>query len=167
MNPPADIQIRTATEADIPQLLELADRLVEYDRQFDPSLDPLYNRSADGLAWLRAALADPAALVLVAAGSAAGNAAGSVVGMLFGRLEDAEPWRDTGGLLAELEMLCVAPAVRSAGIGKRLTDAFAAWARERGATRAWVRVSAGNIAAIRFYQRELFADYDVILERPL
>jgi GNAT superfamily N-acetyltransferase len=88
--------------------------------------------------------------------------------MLFGCVAPAEPWRGGDSLLqAELEMLCVAPGARSTGVGKSLTDAFATWAREHGAVRASVRVSAANSRAIRFYQRELFRDYDVVLERPL
>jgi GNAT superfamily N-acetyltransferase len=198
---------RTATVADIPQLLTLSDVLVDFDRQFDPSLDPLYNRSEAGLAWLRETLEDPSACVFavdaptvatatgvaraVAArakarelsgggdgdggggggggggdGSDSGSS-GRLAGMLFGRVEAAEPWRLTGGPLAELEMLCVAPEFRGAGAGKLLAEAFEAWARGRGAVRLWVRVSAANAGALRFYKRGGFADYDTILERDL
>jgi GNAT superfamily N-acetyltransferase len=158
--------LRRAVTADIPALLELADVLVAYDRQFDPSLDPAYNRSEEGTAWLRESLVDTNALVLIASANAdAGNA--TPLGMLFGRLEESEPWRATGGVLAELEMLCVVPEGRGRGIGKKLVEAFAAWARERGAVRLWVRVSAENSGAVRFYQRELFRDYDVVLERRI
>jgi GNAT superfamily N-acetyltransferase len=153
---------RPASGADIPALLSLADALVAFDRTFDPSLDPSFNRSPEGLAWLRETLADADACVFVVDGTDGGLDA-----MLFGRLEPAEPWRDTGGPLGELEMLCVSPDVRGRGLGKVLVEAFTAWARERGAVRLWVRVSAGNAGALRFYRREAFADYDVILERSL
>jgi ribosomal protein S18 acetylase RimI-like enzyme len=165
---------RRATAADIPALLDLADALVEYDRQFDPSLSLGYNRSPEGMAWLEETLADPDALVLVAdnadhaADSAdAGTRGGALRGMLFGRIEAAEPWRQTGGPLGELEMFCVAPTGRGQGVGKALVTAFSAWARGRGAVRLWGRVSAANTRAIAFYQRELFQNYDVILERVL
>jgi ribosomal protein S18 acetylase RimI-like enzyme len=153
---------RRATAADIPALLDLSDALVEYDRQFDPSLTLSYNRSPEGVAWLQETLEDSDALVLVS-GAEAGT--GELRGMLFGRIEAPEPWRQTGGPLAELEMLCVAPTGRGRGVGKSLVAAFSAWAQERGAARLWVRVSAENARAIAFYRRELFRDYDVILER--
>jgi GNAT superfamily N-acetyltransferase len=158
---------RPATAADIPALLDLADALVAHDRQFDPSLDPAYNRSPEGIAWLREAIADSEALVLVIDGDATGDGAatGGLRGMLFGRIEQPEPWRNTGGPLAELEMLCVIPTGRGRGVGKLLVGAFSAWARKRGAVRLWARVSAENTRAIAFYQRELFQNYDVILER--
>lgn len=159
---PAPDAPRRATAADIPGLLDLSDALVEYDRRFDPSLTLSYNRSPEGLAWLEETLADTDALVLVSDG---GPGTGGLRGMLFGRIEEAEPWRDTGGPVAELEMLYVAPTERGHGTGKTLVDSFSAWAKERGAMRLWVRVSAGNKRAIAFYQRELFQDYDVVLER--
>jgi GNAT superfamily N-acetyltransferase len=153
---------RPATPADIPGLLELTDLLVAHDRQFDPSLDIHFNHSPEGLAWLNETLAASDSCVFVLDGAAA-----ALDGVLFGHIEAPEPWRDTGGPLAELEMLCVAPSRRGQGAGKVLVDAFTAWAREHGAARLWVRVSAGNTGAVRFYRREAFADYDVILERPL
>jgi len=157
---PPEFTIRRATTGDVAALLNLLDALTAFDRQFDTSLDPNYNRSEEGLAWLRATLEDKDALVLIATGAAP-------LGMLFGRLEGVEPWRDNGSVLAELEMLYIAEGARGTGIGRHLTNAFAQWAREHGAVRLWVRASAANAGALRFYHREAFEDYDVILERNL
>ncbi|MDR0535898.1 MAG: GNAT family N-acetyltransferase [Puniceicoccales bacterium] len=153
------LDVRLATEADIPALLDLADALVEVDREFDPSLRTDYNRSGEGVKWFHETLGEEEAAVFVAGAPA-------VFAMLIGRVAEAAPWRETGGRIAEVEMLCVGPEARGNGCGKALLEAFAAWARERGARRLWVRVSAANARALRFYRRELFRDYDVILERP-
>lgn len=154
---------RPATLDDVPALLDLADALVALDKTFDPSLDGAYNRSSAGVAWLKSSITDADACVRVCDAT---NAPG-LAGMIVGRMDEAAPWRRINGKLAELELLSIAPAWRGHGIGKMLTDSFALWARERGAARLWVRVSAGNAGAIRFYQREGFGNYDVILEHPL
>ncbi len=153
---------RPATLADLPEILDLADELFRHDRQFDPSLDSGYNRSPEGTAWYKDSIEDKDACVLVAE-----NAAGKLAGILVGRMDEPAPWRAVGGMLAELEFLCVSPEARSGGIGGALTRAFSDWARSRNAKRIWVRVSAGNTAGVRFYKREGFGDYDTILERIL
>jgi GNAT superfamily N-acetyltransferase len=155
--------VRHATPADIPALLDLADELVAYDRTYDPSLDSRYNRSHEGMAWLTGVFTDADAAVFVSQTNP--NAAPD--GMLFGHVAPPPPWRETGGQLAEIEMLCVNAAQRGHGAGASLINAFAAWARKRGATRLAVRVSAPNIRSLHFYRREGFADYDIVLERPL
>jgi GNAT superfamily N-acetyltransferase len=154
---------RPATLEDVPALLDLSDDLVALDWIFDSTLDKTYNRSTAGVEWLKSSIADADTCVRVCD---IANATG-LSGMIVGRMDEAAPWRRTNGMLAELELLSIAPSWRGQGIGKMLTDAFAHWARERGATRLWVRVSAGNAGAIRFYQREGFGDYDLILERNL
>lgn len=152
---------RQATPVDMETLLVLADLLVELDIRYDPTLDPAYSRSAEGRAWLTECIQNPDSCVLIA------ELEGRPVGMLIGRMDEPSPWRKIGERLAELEMFCVEPGIRGRGLGRGLLDAFAAWAKERKAERLWVRVSAGNADAIRFYKRELFSDYDVILERRL
>ncbi|MDR2982767.1 MAG: GNAT family N-acetyltransferase [Puniceicoccales bacterium] len=153
---------RFATVEDVPALIALADALVSLDVQFDPTLDPDYNRSEAGREWFLHLFSDTDACVLVI-----DDADGKPVAMLIGRIDDATPWRKVRGRLGELEMLCVAPGERSRGLGRELVESFTKWAAQQGASRVWVRVSAANAAAIRFYKRELFADYDVILERTV
>jgi GNAT superfamily N-acetyltransferase len=58
------------------------------------------------------------------------------------------------GQRAWVEDLAVAPAHRSAGIGKALLDAAKAWAREHGADHLELDSGDGRVDAHRFYRRE-------------
>ena len=83
--------------------------------------------------------ADPLAFLLVE-----GDA-----GFLLGRAVAGE---------AELLTLAVAPESRRLGLGARLVARFLYQARLRGATRAFLEVSAENPAAIALYESAGFAD---------
>jgi GNAT superfamily N-acetyltransferase len=71
------------------------------------------------------------------------------VGMIVGRLLDAET--------AWLEALWVDPTVRGRGLGQRLIEAVADWARGRGAARLDLSVTESNGAAAALYTRAGFA----------
>ena len=71
-----------------------------------------------------------------------------IVGFVLGRCT---------GLLAELTLVAVAPAERRRGIARRLVLAFAAAAKERGATEVHLELRAGNSSALALYQRGGFA----------
>lgn len=58
--------------------------------------------------------------------------------------------------VCELESIVVDSCCRRSGVGKRLTAAWMAWARERGAVKAQLEVRCGNHAAINFYEHEGF-----------
>ena len=55
--------------------------------------------------------------------------------------------------LAGIQSVAVAPDARRQGLGTELTGAALKWARLRGATLAWLQVSAGNTAALALYER--------------
>jgi ribosomal protein S18 acetylase RimI-like enzyme len=94
------------------------------------------------------------------------------VGMVSG-------WIVEGGN-AWLARLWVDPAVRGGGVGRRLVEAVADWACERGATALELSVTANNRAAAAFYARTGFVETgrrrplpadpsrtEVFLSRPL
>ena len=87
---------------------------------------------------------------------------GGVVGYAMVTIAEGDmaTW-DVGPPVAELETLAVLPAARGAGIGTALTDAAAAFARERGARALLVSVLHTNANAIRFYEREDFEPFYV------
>jgi ribosomal-protein-alanine N-acetyltransferase len=53
----------------------------------------------------------------------------------------------------ELDSMAVHPAARRMGLGAALLGAVVAWARKNGARRIALEVRAGNLAALRLYQR--------------
>lgn len=70
-------------------------------------------------------------------------------GLLYVRLE---------GLMAQLYGMWVAPALRRQGRGAALLGSALLWARKKGADRAELWVSEGNMAAIRLYEGVGFRD---------
>ena len=81
------------------------------------------------------------------------------VGMAAGFLHDDEP--DTAGLGA----LWVSPGFRGAGVGRRLVEAVADWARDRGVALLETSVAAGNKTAVDLFRRAGFLPTGK--ERPL
>jgi GNAT superfamily N-acetyltransferase len=88
------------------------------------------------------------------------------VGYAMVRLEPGSPTWDVGEQVAELESLSVAPQARGERIGARLIEAARAVARESGAGRLLVAVAHANEGALRFYAREGFAPFYVLLMQP-
>jgi GNAT superfamily N-acetyltransferase len=58
--------------------------------------------------------------------------------------------------VTHLISMWVCPAARGRGVGGRLVDAVAGWAREHAAGRVELEVAAGNTAAVRTYMRAGF-----------
>jgi ribosomal protein S18 acetylase RimI-like enzyme len=76
--------------------------------------------------------------------------------------EGAATW-DIGERVGELESLSVAAAVRGGGVGAALVAAARDFAHSRGAERLIVSVVHNNTAALRFYEREGFGPFYVLL----
>jgi GNAT superfamily N-acetyltransferase len=70
---------------------------------------------------------------------------------------------------AEIAGLVVAETMRGRGIGRRLVEEAARWAREKGCDALRVRTNVIREEAQRFYRREGFADVKTqrVLEKPL
>jgi GNAT superfamily N-acetyltransferase len=131
------------TEADRIRDLRLR-ALTEAPSAFAASVDdqrrlPLENWEE----WARAGAGNGGTVTIVAVESE------RWVGMIVGRLLDAET--------AWLEALWVDPTVRGRGLGQRLIEAVADWARGRGAARLDLSVTEGNRAAAAVYTRAGFA----------
>ena len=88
---------------------------------------------------------------------------GRVVGYLMLRFMGGASTWEIGERVAEIESLSVAESERGQGVGALLIDA----ARELGAERLLVSVVHANTRARRFYEREGFEPfYLLMLERP-
>jgi GNAT superfamily N-acetyltransferase len=90
----------------------------------------------------------------------------AVVGYLVGKISEAESYRNVGKIV-ELDSFLVNEKFRSKKIGHRLVAELKKWAKTRGILRLRTTASAGNIKAIKFYNREGFEDYDLTLEQEL
>jgi ribosomal protein S18 acetylase RimI-like enzyme len=78
---------------------------------------------------------------------------------------DTASW-DVGDKTAEIETLSVAESERGSGVGKALIDAVQDVADTAGAGALVVGVAHSNADAIRFYEREGFSDFYVLLMKP-
>jgi ribosomal protein S18 acetylase RimI-like enzyme len=68
---------------------------------------------------------------------------------------------------AHVELLVVARAARRQGLGRRLMDELAAWARRQGAAELVLTVWAGNREAEAFYERLGYRVLSRALHLPL
>jgi ribosomal protein S18 acetylase RimI-like enzyme len=102
---------------------------------------------------------DDHALLLAERG---GNPIGYAV-ISFGN--DFATW-DVGDTVAEIETLSVLESERGSGVGRALIEAASEAAEEGGARTMTVGVAHSNADAIRFYEREGFSDFYVLLMKP-
>jgi ribosomal protein S18 acetylase RimI-like enzyme len=138
MTAPAEVRIRTATEADLPALVRLLAALFSIEKDFRP--DP--QRQLFGLRLL---LADRRRCAVLVA-----DRSGDVIGMVTGQLvvSTAE-----GGPSVLVEDLVVDEGARRGGVGAALARELERWATERGATRLQLLADEGNAPALAFYAR--------------
>ncbi len=136
--PPAAAVVRSATPADLEQLVRLLGVLFSIEADFQPEPE----RQRRGLELML--VAPERRCVLVA------EEAGAVVGMVTAQLlvSTAE-----GAPSALVEDMVVDEAARGRGVGRRLIQALEAWARARGATRLQLLADRDNHSALRFYER--------------
>jgi ribosomal protein S18 acetylase RimI-like enzyme len=119
------------------------------------SLAPAYFReAARALAEWRELLGSADAAVFVAEAEAAGRRGPAIVGIVSVRIYETPP--DPAMVprrRGHVEMLVVSAAHRRRGVGARLMEEVAAWARRQGAAELVLTVWEGNRAAEAFYER--------------
>ncbi|WP_309387219.1 GNAT family N-acetyltransferase [Cerasicoccus frondis] len=152
-----NVIIRLGQEADFDAIRELDRQLIAHDLQFDPTLDAGWSEGEEAAEFFRERLAGDGVCWVA-------EIDGELVGAALGCLSECASYRRPSPM-AELETLFVSSTVRGGGVGRQLVEAFRAWARENGAEKISIRVSASNRDAIAFYERLGFAAYDLILER--
>ena len=90
---------------------------------------------------------------------------GELIGYALLSVNHGPPTWDIGDLTAELETLSVLESERGHGVGRALTEAAAEAARRAGAGSVAVGVAHTNTDAIRFYEREGFDPFYVLMLR--
>ncbi|MDA8254875.1 MAG: GNAT family N-acetyltransferase [Betaproteobacteria bacterium] len=133
-----NVTITPASEADIPELIELLGVLFSIEQDFTPDID----KQRRGLAALLASSAGHIAIARDQASRAVGMGTGQLV------ISTAE-----GAPSAWIEDVVVHEDWRGRGLGRALLDAVLAWARSQGAVRAQLLVDLDNAPALAFYDR--------------
>ena len=138
------LEIREATEAEVPRLRELAARSYETTRfYFDGNFprercDLLYEL------WLERGVRDPERAIVVP--EIEGEAAG------YQMLRLPKP-----GGEAVLELIAIDPKLRGTGLGAAFLRSILSWVQARGATSTTTFLQARNTAAVRAHARAGFA----------
>jgi ribosomal protein S18 acetylase RimI-like enzyme len=144
------VEVRAATEADVPALARLGAWLARWHHVLDPARFIAPEPLEPGYAWwLGKEVVNPRAVVLAAVRRGRGR--GRVVGYAYGRLE-ARDWntlRDACGVGVDL---VVEPRARGGGVGRRLVEALSDALAARGAPRVVIDVATGNDRARRFFE---------------
>jgi GNAT superfamily N-acetyltransferase len=134
-----ELDIKPATGADIPALIELLNLLFSIEQDFQPDAE----KQRRGLELL---LARPEnAVILVARG------ADGVVGMVSAQQVISTA---SGAPSAWIEDVVLRPEYRGKGIGRRLLAAAADWATGKGAVRMQLLADADNAPALGFYEHQ-------------
>jgi GNAT superfamily N-acetyltransferase len=140
------VRLRRLRACDAARLRELRLRaLREAPDAFATTFDEARARPPSYWAeWARAPVEEQVTVVAIDGGRWVGMASGWL-------LEDspASAW---------LARLWVDPGARRAGLGSRLIEAVAEWARERGAITLELSVTANNVAAARLYASAAFVE---------
>jgi ribosomal protein S18 acetylase RimI-like enzyme len=88
-----------------------------------------------------------------------------LIGYAMVSINDGAATWDVGDPAAEIETLSVLESERGRGVGRALAEAAAEVAREAGARAVGVGVAHTNAEAIRFYEREGFEPFYVLMLR--
>jgi len=152
------IMIRSATDSDIPNILELSKALfLDPTSAADRFADPEWPTSESGLRAFTGALRD--GFLWVA------DVDGAIVGFI--RAEVAAPldWRP----IKQVELLSfyITPEYRSNGLGAQLVAELEVWAKQQGARTVFVSAYADNGRGLAFYRENGFIDESVTLEKEL
>lgn len=141
--PDGDFQLRPATAADLPALMELFRQLDEHQRPWRV-FAPRRGIEREMEVHYRDALRDPDALVMVA------TRGGRVVGMTVGKLQRPSSFSDDPAV--ELSSAAVEPDSRGMGIGRALAGEIGRFARKLGVGRVTLKTFAQNERAVELWK---------------
>ena len=157
----AGVTIRPRTAADFESLVDLDLASARHHAELDPAFYRVPARAAVA-AFLQRRLAELDGEILVAVID------GQVIGMVGVAVQEAP---DPGSVVRAVPTVDLGISVleewRGRGVGKALMAAAERWARERGAARMVLDMSAENAGALRFYERLGYRQHGLLLRREL
>jgi ribosomal protein S18 acetylase RimI-like enzyme len=153
------LEIRPATEEDLPQMVHLWREMMDYHARCDARFQPKPSPEAER-AWTKyvqdTIWTSDEWCVFVA------ERDGELVGQICGELREAVPvFRShTYGYVTDI---VVDPATRRLGIGRALLDALREWMAERGADHLQLQVLHANPASQAFWRAMGCSDYSDVM----
>ena len=142
-----EIQIRTATFADLPILLEFEQAIIEFERTFDPTLKETKISYYD----LKGMIPAKDVEVLVAVDD------GKVIGSGYAHIMESEIYLKHKEN-AYLGFMYVNPEYRGQSINKRVVEELINWCSSKGINEIRLDVYSENSAAIKAYEKVGFSN---------
>ncbi|MCK4745306.1 GNAT family N-acetyltransferase [Candidatus Parcubacteria bacterium] len=155
------IKIKFATIENLKDIQKLNLMLFKKEYyEYDKTLNCEWTFKSDGENYFKKRIIKDDGCVLIA------YADNKIVGYLIGGLKEIKPSRLLSAF-AELENMFVLENYRCKQIGSKLFKAFINWCKSKNVKRLRVVASAMNICAIKFYKKNGFIEYDLILESDI
>lgn len=156
----ANVVVRRATIADLNSIKNFSQQLIKFDSEFDESMDINWPISLDGENFFKSRISESDGVVFLAINNE------QIIGCLVGGLVAPHSYRNIT-LLAEVEEIFILDEFRSHKIGEKLLEVFNEWCQQKNVSRIKVEVSADNFRGIKFYNKNGFKPYNMILEKEL
>ena len=142
----SEIQIRQATYADLPILLEFEQAIIEFERPFDPTLKTTQISYYD----LKGMISAKEVQVLVAVKQH------KIIASGYAHIMQSEIYLKHKKN-AYLGFMYVVPECRGQGINRLIVDALNQWSHSKGVYEVRLDVYSQNIAAIKAYDKAGFS----------
>lgn len=156
-----NVTIKTATMDDLQKIQELNLKLFEKEHEeYDSLLNLDWTFGKIGTKYYKDRISKDDGCVFVAIVN------NKIVGYLCGGLIKAKTYRNLP-IVAELENTFVLDKLRSQGIGKKLYNQFLEWCKMKNVGKLRVEASTQNKLAIKFYKKNNFKEYSLVLEADL
>jgi diamine N-acetyltransferase len=153
-----DIKIRKATIADLKDIQSLNLLLFKKEKkEYDKLLDLNWTFGEVGTNYFTNKITKTECCVLVAISK------NKIIGYVCGGITKAEAYRKLP-ITAELDNMFVLEEYRSKGVGSMLYSEFMKWCKVNKVKKVRVQASAQNSLAIKFYKKNGFKEYTLILE---
>ncbi len=156
-----EVEIKTATIEDLKAVQGLS--LLQFENElqkFDHTLNREWSFSEDGEEYYKKSINDEDRCVFVAI------VGGKTVGFLEGCVSHGN-FNRILPKFAELEYMFIMEEYRGMDIGTKLYQTFVDWCKKQDVKRLRTEASVKNAAAIGFYRKNGFVDYDLILETDI
>jgi len=159
----APIRLRPARESDVAAIAPLVLRLKRLNEEFDPLLRVRDDAETQARGIVRAQIADPKAVVLVAEGTGADRE--KVVGFVRAVVRERPFYTpEFEGVIVDIYLL---PLYRRRGAGEYLLREVSAELKAKGAAIVTAEFPAQNEIAVRFYTKRGFRPVTSIHARSL
>jgi ribosomal protein S18 acetylase RimI-like enzyme len=147
-----EVQIRQARNQDLEAVLDLWEEMMDFHAGLDERFEPAPDDRDIFRDTLREWIAGEERRVMVAV------AEGRIIGYTIGVITENPPIFKMR-LYGHVSDICVAPAWRRKGVGRRLFAALRKWFRRHGLTAVQLNVAAFNPASQAFWRGLGFDDY--------